>query len=92
MKTVYRNGLGCATAGDAAISGVHYNYSFPRISGPILQDLTHRGGAGRLSFRPLLLAPQELTAGTAGSVLYLFGVSPAVCRPSSRARHDLKKS
>ena len=81
MKTVYRNGLGLRYGRVMqAISGVHYNYSFPAHFWPILQDLTHtrRGGADFISDRYFSLLRNYRRHGWL--VLYLFGVSPAVCR------------
>lgn len=81
MKTVYRNGLGLRYGRVMqAISGVHYNYSFPAHFWPILQDLTHtrRGGADFISERYFSLLRNYRRHGWL--VLYLFGVSPAICK------------
>lgn len=81
MKTVYRNGLGLRYGRVMqAISGVHYNYSFPAHFWPILQDLTRtrRGGADFISAAYFSLLRNYRRYGWI--VLYLFGVSPAVCQ------------
>ena len=80
---MYRNGLGLRYGRVMqAISGVHYNYSFPAHFWPILQDLTRtrRGGADFISDRYFSLLRNYRRHGWL--VLYLFGVSPAVCRTS----------
>jgi len=81
MKTIYRNGLGLRYGRVMqAISGVHYNYSFPAHFWPILQDLTRtrRGGADFISKSYFSLLRNYRRHGWL--VLYLFGVSPALCQ------------
>ncbi|MGH8264749.1 MAG: glutamate--cysteine ligase, partial [Steroidobacteraceae bacterium] len=81
MKTAYRNGLGLRYGRVMqAISGVHFNYSFPAHFWPILQDLTRtrRGGADFVSASYFSLLRNYRRHGWL--VLYLFGVSPALCR------------
>ncbi len=81
MKTVYRNGLGLRYGRVMqAISGVHFNYSFPAHFWPILKDLTRtrRGGADFISEAYFALLRNYRRYGWL--VLYLFGVSPALCR------------
>ena len=81
MKTVYRNGLGLRYGRVMqAISGVHFNYSFPAHFWPILQDLTRtrRGGADFISESYFALLRNYRRYGWL--ILYLFGVSPALCR------------
>jgi glutamate--cysteine ligase len=81
MKTVYRNGLGLRYGRMMqAISGVHFNYSFPAHFWPILKDLTRtrRGGADFISESYFALLRNYRRYGWL--VLYLFGVSPALCR------------
>ncbi len=81
MKTIYRNGLGLRYGRlMQAISGVHFNYSFPAHFWPILKDLTRtrRGGADFISESYFALLRNYRRYGWL--VLYLFGVSPALCR------------
>jgi glutamate--cysteine ligase len=89
MKTVYRNGLGLRYGRMMqAISGVHFNYSFPAHFWPILQDLTRtrRGGADFMSEAYFALLRNYRRHGWL--VLYLFGVSPALCRSFLPAPDD----
>ena len=81
MKTIYRRGLGLRYGRVMqAISGVHFNYSFPAHFWPILQDLTRtrRGGADFISDSYFALLRNYRRHGWL--VLYLFGVSPALCK------------
>jgi glutamate--cysteine ligase len=81
MKTIYRHGLGLRYGRVMqAISGVHFNYSFPAHFWPILQDLTRtrRGGADFISASYFSLLRNYRRHGWL--VLYLFGVSPALCQ------------
>ena len=81
MKTVYRSGLGLRYGRlMQAISGVHFNYSFPAHFWPILKDLTRtrHGGADFISESYFALLRNYRRYGWL--VLYLFGVSPALCR------------
>jgi glutamate--cysteine ligase len=93
MKTVYRNGLGLRYGRVMqAISGVHFNYSFPAHFWPILQDLTHtrRGGGDFISESYFALLRNYRRHGWL--VLYLFGVSPALCQSFlSAPDEDLKE-
>ena len=87
MKTIYREGLGVRYGRVMqAISGVHFNYSFPeklwdpwaaaRESRETSQDFMSA------SYFDLLRNYRRL----GWIVLYLFGVSPAVCKSFLRAR------
>jgi glutamate--cysteine ligase len=89
MKTVYRNGLGLRYGRMMqAISGVHFNYSFPLPFWEAWAAATGKGSAG----------PQFVSAGYfdllrnyhrhGWLVLYLFGVSPVVCKSFLRGRHS----
>ncbi len=87
MKTIYRNGLGLRYGRMMqAISGVHFNYSFPP---PFWEAwATVRGARARDT--------QFISAGYfdllrnyrrfGWLVLYLFGVSPVVCKSFIRGR------
>jgi glutamate--cysteine ligase len=81
MKTIYREGLG-ARYGRLmqAISGIHFNYSFPEQFWPVLQDVLKQrdGGQGFISGQYFALLRNFRRHGWL--VLYLFGVSPALCK------------
>jgi gamma-glutamylcysteine synthetase len=88
MKTVYRNGLGVRYGRMMqAISGVHFNYSFPE------QDVGFVGGYRAVArARPAvhlrsLLPPAAQLPPHGWIVLYLFGVSPVVCNSFLRGRN-----
>ena len=81
MKTVYRNGLGLRYGRMMqAISGVHFNYSFPL---PFWEAYAHLsesrlGGPAFVSASYFDLLRNYRRYGWI--VLYLFGVSPVVCK------------
>ena len=80
MKSVYRKGLGLRYGRMMqAISGVHYNYSFPAHFWPVLADAleSRQGGQDFISEQYFALLRNYRRHGWI--VLYLFGVSPAVC-------------
>src|SRR5215472_3685713 len=87
MKTIYRNGLGLRYGRMMqAISGVHFNYSFPL---PFWEAYaTLRGerspGSGFVSASYFDLLRNYRRHGWL--VLYLFGVSPVVCKSFLRGR------
>jgi len=88
MKTVYREGLGLRYGRVMqAISGVHYNYSFPDRMWPawaeVVQSREH--GQGFISERYFHLLRNYRRHGWI--VLYLFGVSPVVCNSFLRGRN-----
>jgi glutamate--cysteine ligase len=89
MKTVYRNGLG-ARYGRLmqAISGVHFNYSFPVKLWDVLADCdrVERDAQEFISSRYFDLLRNYRRCGWI--VLYCFGVSPAVCKSFFAGRHD----
>jgi glutamate--cysteine ligase len=88
MKTVYRNGLGVRYGRIMqAISGVHYNYSFPeRMWDPWAELLESRErGQAFISERYFHLLRNYRRHGWI--VLYLFGVSPVVCNSFLRGRN-----
>jgi glutamate--cysteine ligase len=94
MKTVYRRGLGLRYGRMMqAISGVHFNYSFP----PAFWEAYESARASRVRGQDFISASYfDLLRNYrryGWIVLYLFGVSPAVCRSFLRGRaaelHDL---
>lgn len=88
MKTVYRNGLGVRYGRVMqAISGVHYNYSFPVDMWNPWADLVESRVKGQefISERYFHLLRNYRRHGWL--VLYLFGVSPVVCNSFLRGRN-----
>ncbi len=88
MKTVYRNGLGLRYGRMMqAISGVHFNYSFPLPFWEAYADLrqTHKHGAAFVSASYFDLLRNYRRYGWI--VLYLFGVSPVVCKSFIKGRN-----
>src|SRR4029077_5877030 len=87
MKTVYRNGLGLRYGRMMqAISGVHFNYSFPL---PFWEAYAHvcqsrERGTPFISSSYFDLLPNYRRFGWI--VLYLFGVSPGVCKSFIKGR------
>jgi glutamate--cysteine ligase len=80
MKTVYRRGLGYRYGRMMqAISGVHFNYSFPQHLWPVLAEITETRAvdAEFVSARYFDLLRNYRRYGWL--VLYLFGNSPALC-------------
>jgi glutamate--cysteine ligase len=87
MKTVYRNGLGIRYGRVMqAISGVHFNYSFPATMWPHWADLVQSRERGQtfVSERYFHLLRNYRRHGWI--VLYLFGVSPVVCNSFLKGR------
>jgi glutamate--cysteine ligase len=81
MKTVYRNGLGLRYGRMMqAISGVHFNYSFPLPFWEAYAAVraSHRHDAAFMSACYFDLLRNYRRYGWV--VLYLFGVSPVVCQ------------
>jgi glutamate--cysteine ligase len=81
MKTVYRNGLGLRYGRMMqAISGVHFNYSFPLPFWEAYAAVraSHRVDAAFISASYFDLLRNYRRYGWL--VLYLFGVSPVVCK------------
>ncbi len=80
MKHVYRIGLGLRYGRVMqAISGVHYNYSFPERLWPVLEQVWQDGGRGREFSDECYFALLRNYRRYGWLVMYLFGVSPAVC-------------
>ena len=87
MKTIYRNGLGLRYGRMMqAISGVHFNYSFPlpfwEAYAAARQSRTHDGPFISECYFDLLRNYRRY----GWVVLYLFGVSPVVCKSFLRGR------
>src|SRR5215831_11705288 len=88
MKSVYREGLGIRYGRMMqAISGVHFNYSFPvKMWDPWAELMQSREtGQGFISDRYFHLLRNYRRHGWL--VLYLFGVSPVVCNSFLRGRN-----
>jgi glutamate--cysteine ligase len=90
VKYIYRRGLATRYGGMMqAISGVHFNYSFPLDFWPLYAQICQaRGGADAafISARYFGLLRNYRRHGWL--VSYLFGVSPALCRSFLQGRHD----
>lgn len=87
MKTVYRNGLGLRYGRMMqAISGVHFNYSFPLPFWEAYAAVraAHRVDAAFISASYFEVLRNYRRHGWL--VLYLFGVSPVVCKSFLRGR------
>jgi glutamate--cysteine ligase len=87
MKTIYRNGLGLRYGRMMqAISGVHFNYSFPMRFWEGYAAARESRDAGQqfisASYFDLLRNYRRF----GWIVLYLFGVSPVVCKSFLRGR------
>src|SRR3954471_11190785 len=88
MKTVYREGLGIRYGRIMqAISGVHFNYSFPEKMWDAWPDIVQSRERGQpfISDRYFHLLRNYRRHGWI--VLYLFGVSPVVCNSFLRGRN-----
>lgn len=87
MKSVYREGLGLRYGRMMqAISGVHFNYSFPQKFWPTYASVlgAHEHGPDFISRCYFDLLRNYRRHGWL--VLYLFGVSPVVCKSFLRGR------
>jgi glutamate--cysteine ligase len=81
MKTIYRHGLGVRYGRIMqAISGVHFNYSFPEVLWEALEalDRSKRSAQDYVSMQYFRVLRNYRRFGWI--VLYLFGTSPAVSR------------
>src|SRR5256885_2991667 len=88
MKNVYRRGLGLRYGRMMqAISGVHFNYSFPLPFWEMYADIreSRERGTDFISSSYFDLLRNYRRYGWI--VLYLFGVSPVVCKSFLRARN-----
>jgi glutamate--cysteine ligase len=87
MKAVYRRGLGMRYGRVMqAISGVHFNYSFPEPFWPVLADLLESRDSGSEFRSAAYFALLRNYRRHGWIVLYLFGNSPAVCPSFLRGR------
>jgi glutamate--cysteine ligase len=87
MKTVYREGLGWRYGRMMqAISGVHFNYSFPERFWSVLKDVLEARGQAREFISEAYFALLRNYRRHGWIVLYLFGVSPAVCKSFLKGR------
>lgn len=89
MKTIYREGLGLRYGRVMqAISGVHFNYSFPESLWEAWASIRESRDTGQdfvsSSYFELLRNYRR----HGWIVLYLFGVSPTVCKSFLRARGE----
>jgi len=81
MKTVYRRGLGWRYGRMMqAIAGVHFNYSFPEQFWPVLAQVLESRDSGRDFISAAYFGLLRNYRRFGWIVLYLFGVSPAVCK------------
>ena len=87
MKTVYRNGLGLRYGRMMqAISGVHFNYSFPLPFWEAYAEITGTRSPGSEFVSASYFDVLRNYHRHGWLVLYLFGVSPVVCKSFLRGR------
>jgi len=87
MKTVYRNGLGLRYGRMMqAISGVHFNYSFPLRFWEAWAAARGASGHGQPFVSGCYFDLLRNYRRYGWLVLYLFGVSPVVCKSFLRGR------
>jgi glutamate--cysteine ligase len=87
MKTVYRNGLGLRYGRMMqAISGVHFNYSFPLPFWEAWAAARAASGHGTQFVSACYFDLLRNYRRYGWLVLYLFGVSPVVCKSFLRGR------
>lgn len=93
MKEVYRVGLGNRYGRMMqAISGVHFNYSFPRSFWPVLAEVLRAKDAGQDFISEQYFALLRNYRRHGWLILYLFGNSPALCSSFVRGRdHQLQQ-
>ena len=81
MKHVYRVGLGHRYGRVMqAISGVHFNYSFPAGFWPVFESVAQSKETGQALVDEGYFALLRNYRRFGWLILYLFGVSPAMCR------------
>lgn len=92
MKEVYRLGLGYRYGRMMqAISGVHFNYSFPMHFWPVLAEALQRRTSDQAFISDAYFALLRNYRRHGWLVLYLFGNSPAVCGSFLKGRpHSLR--
>jgi glutamate--cysteine ligase len=89
VKSIYRHGLLIRYGGIMqAISGVHFNYSFPEAFWPLYAQVCQSRDDGRdfISARYFDMLRNYRRHGWI--VLYLFGVSSALCKSFLKGRRD----
>ena len=87
MKTIYRNGLGLRYGRMMqAISGVHFNYSFPLPFWEMWAAVRGASGHGQPFVSACYFDLLRNYRRYGWLVLYLFGVSPVVCKSFLRGR------
>ncbi len=92
MKEVYRRGLGFRYGRlMQAISGVHFNYSFPQRFWPVLAEAMQARKVDRNFISEQYFALLRNYRRFGWLILYLFGNSPALCSSFVKGReHDLQ--
>jgi glutamate--cysteine ligase len=93
MKEVYRRGLGYRYGRMMqAISGVHFNYSFPQRFWPVLGEALEAKRVDQDFISEMYFALLRNYRRFGWLILYLFGNSPALCSSFVRGRsHDLQE-
>jgi glutamate--cysteine ligase len=93
MKEVYRRGLGFRYGRMMqAISGVHFNYSFPMRFWPVLAEALEQRTSDQSFISEQYFALLRNYRRHGWLVLYLFGNSPAVCGSFLKGRsHTLRE-
>jgi len=87
MKHVYRIGLGLRYGRVMqAISGVHFNYSFPDRLWPVLHEAWRASSAGQDFVDEAYFALLRNYRRHGWLILYLFGASPAMCKTFFKGR------
>ncbi len=91
LKYVYRVGLALRYGRVMqAISGVHFNYSFPDHFWPVLHDVVESRLDGQAFRDDAYFALLRNYRRYGWIIHYLFGVSPAVCRSFFIGRDDIQ--
>ena len=92
MKTIYRNGLGLRYGRMMqAISGVHFNYSFPLPFWEVWAAVRGASGHGQPFVSACYFDLLRNYRRYGWLVLYLFGVSPVVCKSVLVGRIQVEK-
>ncbi len=87
MKHVYRIGLGLRYGRVMqAISGVHFNYSFPDRLWPVLHEAWQSKDSGQAFVDEAYFALLRNYRRHGWLILYLFGASPAMCKTFFKGR------
>jgi glutamate--cysteine ligase len=90
MKSVYRMGLGLRYGRVMqAISGVHFNYSFPGHFWPVLHQAWQARASGQQFIDEAYFALLRNYRRHGWLILYLFGASPALCKTFFKGRDVL---